>query len=42
MGRSGEQLAAEMLRLLGTQADTPADTARLRIVGANDSEEKQR
>jgi hypothetical protein len=42
MGRSGEQLAAEMLRLLGPQADAPADTARLRIVGANDSEEKQR
>jgi AcrR family transcriptional regulator len=48
MGRSGEQLAAEMLRLLGPQADVPADAARLRIVGANDSDtsstgkEKQR
>jgi AcrR family transcriptional regulator len=37
MGRSAEQLSAEMLRLLGTQADVPADAARLRIVGAKDS-----
>ena len=42
MGRSPDQLAAEMLRLLGTQADAPPEAARLRIVGANDSEEKQR
>jgi AcrR family transcriptional regulator len=48
MGRSPEQLAAEMLRLLGTQADAPADAARLRIVGAKESDtasagkEKQR
>jgi AcrR family transcriptional regulator len=38
MGRSPEQLTAEMLRLLGTQADAPADAARLRIVGAKDSD----
>jgi AcrR family transcriptional regulator len=38
MGRSPEQLTAEMLRLLGTQADAPADAARLRIVGARDSD----
>jgi hypothetical protein len=38
MGRSPDLLAAEMLRLLGTQADAPADAARLRIVGAKDSE----
>src|SRR5947199_6862755 len=48
MGRSPEELAAEMLRLLGTQADASADAARLRIVGAKDSDtpsagkEKQR
>ena len=38
MGRSPEQLTAEMLRLLGTQADAPADAARLRIVGARDAD----
>ena len=37
MGRSAADLAAEMLRLLGPQADAPADAARLRIVGANNS-----
>jgi AcrR family transcriptional regulator len=48
MGRSPEELAAEMLRLLGPQADAPADAARLRIVGAKESDtasagkEKQR
>jgi AcrR family transcriptional regulator len=48
MGRSSEQLTAEMLRLLGTQADAPADAARLRLVGAKEPEtsstgkEKQR
>ena len=48
MGRSADQLAAEMLRLLGTQADASSDAARLRIVGAKDSDtasaakEKQR
>ena len=31
-------LGAEMLRLLGTQADAPADQAMLRIVGANRSD----
>lgn len=38
MGRSAEQLTAEMLRLLGTQADAPADQARLRIVGVRESD----
>ena len=34
MGRSSEQLCAEMLRVLGEQAATPAgDAARLRLVG---------
>ena len=37
MGRSPDQLAAEMLRLLGPQADAPADAARLRIIGAGNS-----
>src|SRR3984893_1406333 len=37
MGRAPEQLATEMLRLIGPQADAPADAARLRIVGANNS-----
>ena len=36
MGRSADELAAEMLRLLGPQADAPPDAARLRVVGAND------
>src|SRR5437764_1006619 len=34
MGRPGDDLAREMLRLLGPQADAPPDAARLRIVGA--------
>src|SRR5712672_170685 len=34
MGRSADNLAAEMLRLLGPQADASPDAARLRIVGA--------
>jgi AcrR family transcriptional regulator len=34
MGRSPGDLAAEMLRLLGPQADMPPETARLRIVGS--------
>jgi AcrR family transcriptional regulator len=34
MGRTPENLAAEMLRLLGTQADAPAGAARLKVVGA--------
>jgi len=38
MGRSADQLAAEMLRLLGTQADASSGAARLRIVGAKDSD----
>jgi AcrR family transcriptional regulator len=33
MGRSPGDLTAEMLRLLGPQADAPAESARLRIVG---------
>jgi AcrR family transcriptional regulator len=37
MGRSPEQLAAEMLRLLGPQADAPPAAARLRIVSAGQS-----
>src|SRR5947208_14012354 len=37
MGRSSDDLAAEMLRLLGPQADAPADAARLRIIGAGNS-----
>ncbi len=36
MGRSADELAAEMLRLLGPQADAPPDAARLRVIGAND------
>ena len=39
MGRSPEDLAAEMLRLLGPQADVPGDAARLRVVGT--AKEKQ-
>ena len=43
MGRSPDELAAEMLRLLGPQADAPSDAARLRVVGTGDSgKEKQR
>src|ERR1700736_5444852 len=38
MGRAPEQLAAEMLRLIGTQADAPAGAARLKIVGAGNSD----
>lgn len=37
MGRSADDLAREMLRLLGPQADAPPDAARLRIVGAENS-----
>jgi hypothetical protein len=37
MGRSPENLAAEMLRLLGPQADASFAGARLRIVGAGNS-----
>ena len=37
MGRSPDDLAAEMLRLLGTQADAPAEAARLKLVRAEDS-----
>src|SRR3954449_51375 len=35
MGRSADDLAAEMLRLLGPQADAPPEATRLRIIGAN-------
>jgi hypothetical protein len=38
MGRSADDLVAEMLRLLGPQAD--ADGARLRLVGATDSSDE--
>ena len=38
MGRSAGDLAAEMLRLLGPQADAPAEAARLRIVGTGNSD----
>lgn len=34
MGRGPEALAAEMLRLLGPQADAPPAAARLKLVGA--------
>jgi len=37
MGRSSDDRAAEMLRLLGPQADAPADAARLRVIGAGNS-----
>ena len=37
MGRSPGDLAVEMLRLLGTQADAPPETARLRIVSGTKS-----
>jgi AcrR family transcriptional regulator len=37
MGRSPDELAAEMLRLLGPQADAPAEAARLRLVSAQNS-----
>ena len=37
MGRSPKDLAAEMLRLLGTQADALPETARLRIVSGTKS-----
>lgn len=32
MGRSPEELCAEMLRVLGEQAKSTGDTARLRLV----------
>jgi hypothetical protein len=49
MGRSPDELAAEMLRLLGPQADAPPAAARLSVVrsgnsapdGAPRSKEKQ-
>jgi AcrR family transcriptional regulator len=34
MGRSPDDLAAEMLRLIGQQADAPPSLARLKVVGA--------
>jgi len=36
MGRSADELAAEMRGLRGPQADAPPDAARLRVIGAND------
>jgi AcrR family transcriptional regulator len=38
MGRSADASAAEMLRLLGPQADAPPGAARLRVVGAGHSD----
>jgi AcrR family transcriptional regulator len=37
MGRSSDDLAAEMLRLLGPQADAPQKAARLRVVETGNS-----
>ena len=37
MGRSSDDLAAEMLRLIGTQADAPPEAAPLRLVTAGNS-----
>jgi len=37
MGRSPDDLAAEMLRLLGPQADAPAAAARLAVVRTGNS-----
>lgn len=37
MGRSAEELCAEMLRVLGEQAKSTGDTGRLRLVGARDA-----
>jgi len=37
MGRSPEQLCAEMLRVLGDQAKSTNDAARLRLVGDRDA-----
>jgi AcrR family transcriptional regulator len=34
MGRAPGDLAAEMLRLLGTQADAPPETTRLRVISS--------
>lgn len=39
MGRSPEALCAEMLRVLGEQAKSDGDTARLRLVDSNSNEE---
>jgi len=41
MGRPADASAAEMLRLLGPQADAPASAARLRVVGAGKSDNLQ-
>src|ERR1700722_18583684 len=37
MGRAPDDLAAEMLRLIGQQADAPPPSARLKVVGAGNS-----
>src|SRR6476661_979124 len=37
MGRAPDDLAAEMLRLIGTQADAPPEAVRLRLVTAGNS-----
>ena len=37
MGRAPDDLAAEMLRLIGQQADAPPASARLKVVGAGNS-----
>jgi len=41
MGRSPEALCAEMLRVLGEQAKSTADTARLRLVDERDTSSRQ-
>jgi AcrR family transcriptional regulator len=42
MGRSTQQRAAEMMRLLGAQADAPAETAKLRLVQPDQSARAER
>jgi hypothetical protein len=37
MGRAPDDLAAEMLRLIGQQADAPPPSARLKVVGTGNS-----
>jgi AcrR family transcriptional regulator len=41
MGRSGDDLSAEMLRVLGEQATSSGDDARLRLVGDRDASTTQ-
>jgi hypothetical protein len=37
MGRAPDDLAAEMLRLIGQQADAPPALVKLKVVGAGNS-----